>query len=269
MQEVRLQITPEHKTRIRLFVSNDPAVGGRIELGHHIGVLERMTEITSRFSCDELQKADFYSEDNGYEVIKHSSGSGAKDINLNHFPSQMSTFISDGEAQLSVALEHSHGVASLYNGTLDVVQHRRGGPFQGSGSTVVLDDTDRIFTETWVSLGNVSASNKLRHSNKLRLNHPLTVMFGEHKTNGNTRHMVDPLAGKAASIEESLHLQTVRATTSTADELLVNLLHIFGKGELPAQSAEPKSVDLSTLIAPFRPDLTSFNETTLNGMVGP
>ena len=46
------------------------------------------------------------------------------------------------------------------------------------------------------------------------------------------------------------------------------ILHIFGKGELPAQSAEPKSVDLSTLIAPFRPDLTSFNETTLNGMVG-
>ena len=116
MQEVRLQLTPEHKTRIRLWVSDDPAVGGRIELGHHIGVLERMTEITSRFSCAELQNADFYSEDNGYEVIKHTSGSGAKDINLNHFPSQMSTFISDGEAQLSVALEHGHGVASLYNG---------------------------------------------------------------------------------------------------------------------------------------------------------
>ena len=149
-----------------------------------------------------------------------------------------------------------------------MVQHRRGGPFQGSGSTVVLDDTDRILTETWVSLGNVSASNKLRHSNKLRLNHPLSVMFGEHKTNGNARHMVYPLAVATGGIAESVHLQTLRATTSTADELLVNLLHVFGKGELPAQSAQPKPVDLLAMIAPFRPDLTHFNETTLNGMVG-
>ena len=45
-------------------------------------------------------------------------------------------------------------------------------------------------------------------------------------------------------------------------------MHIFGKEELPAESAQPKNVDLSSLIAPFRPDLTRFNETTLNGMVG-
>jgi len=52
------------------------------------------------------------------------------------------------------------------------MQHQRGGPFVAGHGTVVLDDSDRIFTETWVSLGNVSASNALRHSNKLRLNHP-------------------------------------------------------------------------------------------------
>lgn len=84
MQEVRLQVSNEHKTRIRLWVSDDPAVGGRIELGHHIGVLEQMTEVASRFTVKELQKAEFYSEDNGYETIRHSSGSEDKDINLNH-----------------------------------------------------------------------------------------------------------------------------------------------------------------------------------------
>jgi hypothetical protein len=179
----------------------------------------------------------------------------------------MSTFISDGESQLSVALEHGHGVASLYNGTLDVVQHRRGGPFQGSGSTVVLDDTDRIFTETWVSIGNVSRSNELRHSNKLRLNHPLVLMFGEHKTNGDTKHKVDPLAGNISGLGDSVQLQTVRATSSTADELFVNLLHTFSKAELPAHKAQPQPVDLLSIISPFRPELTTFNETTLSGLV--
>ena len=37
MQEVRLQVSAEHKTRIRLWVSADQAVGGRIEIAHRIG----------------------------------------------------------------------------------------------------------------------------------------------------------------------------------------------------------------------------------------
>ena len=90
-------------------------------------MLEQKSEIISRFTVADLQRASFFSEDNGYEVIRHRSGSGDSAIPLNHFPSQMSTFLSDGESQLSVALAHAHGVASLYNGTLDVVQHRRGG----------------------------------------------------------------------------------------------------------------------------------------------
>ena len=266
MQEVRLQISAEHKTRVRIWRSKDPAVGGRIELAHRIGVLEPQTEVASRFAVSELHAAEFFSEDNGYEVIRHSSGSEDKDINLNHYPSQMSTFISDGEHQLPVALEHGHGVASLYNGTLDVMQHRRGGPFEGSGSTVVLDDTDRLLTETWLAVGNVSAANRLRHSNKLRLNHPLSVLFGDGVTAAR-KHLVDPLAGQVPSMGESVHLQSVRATSSSADEVLLNLLHVYGEKELPAHLHQPQNLDLAALLKPFRPDLTALNETSLNGMV--
>ena len=271
MQEVRFQISSEHKTRVRLWVSDDPAVGGRIELAHRVGVLEQMTEITSRFTLGTLQNKphSFFSEDNGYEIIEHSSGSGAQDINLNHYPSQMSTFITDGETQLSVALEHGHGVASLYNGSLDVMQHRRGGPFAPGHGTVVLDDTDRILTDTWISLGNASHSNMLRHSNKLRLNHPLLVMFGDPlATNGRKRELNDPLARHASGLDASLHLQTARATSADATEVLVNLLHVYSSHETPSTRAQPKRADLSALLWPFRPDLAGhFNETTLNGML--
>ena len=296
MQEVRFQISSEHKTRVRLWVSDDPAVGGRIELAHRIGVLDQMTEIASRFTLGSLQNKphSFFSEDNGcaahpllccvgctrrgtdgfvrvlrYEIIEHSSGSGSEDINLNHYPSQMSTFITDGETQLSVALEHGHGVASLYNGTLDVMQHRRGAPFTPGHGTVVLDDSDRILTDTWISLGNASHSNMLRHSNKLRLNHPLTVMFGDHgATNGHKRQFTDPLARHATGLDASLHLQTARATSADATEVLVNLLHVYSSHETPSTRAQAKHADLSALIWPFRPDLAGhFNETTLNGML--
>jgi hypothetical protein len=285
MQEVRFQLSSEHKTRVRLWVSDDPAVGGRIELGHRIGVLDEKTEVTSRFTVRELAGAEFYSEDNGYETIRHSSGSGATDINLHHFPSQMSTYITDGTDQLSVALEHGHGVASLYNGSLDVVQHRRGGPFEGHGGTVVIDDTDRIFTHTWVSIGNVSRSNELRHSNKLRLNHPLMVMFGCDPASPGCKpptsfKKVDPVASKFGSaggegLPKPVHLQSVRATSENATEVLLRLLHVYGSTEQPAAASKAVSVDLGKLLAPFEgigsaaaaKGFTHFNETILNGMI--
>ena len=179
----------------------------------------------------------------------------------------MSTFLDDGVAQLGVALERSHGVASLYNGTLDVVQHRRGAPFEGSGSTVVIDDTDRLFTQTWLSVGNSSTANTLRHSNKLRLNHPFDVMFAAGpSTTADSPLLVDPIKN-AQSVPASVHLQTVRATSSSADEVLLNLMHVFGSAEQPAAATKPMSLDLGSLLKPFRPALTSFNETTINGMI--
>ena len=92
-------------------------------------------------------------------------------------------------------------------------------------------------------------------------------MFGDSKTNGAKRQLVDPFAGEAAGLPDALHLQTVRATTSGAEELLVNLLHVFSGNEQPAASAAPQRADLPSLLAPFRPDLVDFNETTLNGML--
>ena len=290
MQEVRLQLSAEHKTRIRLWVSDDEAVGGRLELGHRLGVLEQKSEIISRFGVAELQRASFYSEDNGYEVIRHASGSAETAIPQNHFPSQMSTFLSDGEHQLSIALAHAHGVASLYNGTLDVVQHRRGGPFSGSGGTVVIDDSDRIFSETWVAIGNVSRSNTLRHANKLRLNHPLQVLFAPtgrgrpasrattgHASDGRLTHGAnsvgerapgdDPLASVVKGLPSNVLLQGARATSSSRDELLVSLLHVFGEGESPAGASQPVDIDLAALLRAFRPELSQFDETILNGLI--
>ena len=74
------------------------------------------------------------SEEESNPIYKSNPADG---IATHHYPSQMSAWIADSSTQLSVALERSHAVASLTGGTLDVVQHRRGGPFNGNGGTVV------------------------------------------------------------------------------------------------------------------------------------
>jgi hypothetical protein len=115
MHEVRLQISSEHKTRIRLWQSDDPAVGGRLEFAHRIGVLEPRTEVATRWVLGDGAAADaaddsyvLFSEDNGYEKIPHRAGTGADRIPQNVFPSQMSAYMMYARAVLcliaSVAL---------------------------------------------------------------------------------------------------------------------------------------------------------------------
>lgn len=43
MEEVRIQVSAEHRTRIRLWKSADPNVACRLELGHRIGAITDMS----------------------------------------------------------------------------------------------------------------------------------------------------------------------------------------------------------------------------------
>lgn len=277
MQEARFQIDGEHKTRVRLWISDDPAVGGRLEFGHKIGVLEQQTEILSRFTVKQLSTATFYSEDNGLQTVAHRSGcpnctADPGEIAYRHYPSQMSAFLSDGTSELAIALEHSHAVASLINGTIDVVQHRRGVALTGVDGNLAMDDADRVFTQTWVSLGPVNSSNRLRQSNKLRLNHPLALMFEvgskEHQAEvgrGSPQQQLHDRRQAGDGLPSQIHAQSVRATDPNASQILVNVMHVCDKGSEPASDSQPVSVDLAALLAPFR-SLTSFEETTINGV---
>ena len=276
MHEVRIQPSPEHKTRIRLWQSNDPDVGGRIEFAHRIGVLEPHTEIASRWLLDDMQSTDMtlYSEDNGLEKIPRTAGTGSNNIATNVFPSQMSAFIAtsddsdnDGGTQLSVALDRSHGVASLTNGTLEVIMHRRGGPFEGSGGTVVLDDTSRMFAQSWISVGNRTASNRLRVAMKQRLNHPLVLASSPFKAFGGAG--LPPARGAGGigkGLPRSLHLQSVRAASASNEKLLLRVQHMFTMGE-DDELSKPQPLDplgiLETLRS-FKPG--ALLEMTLDGM---
>ncbi len=297
MQEIWLQISAQHKTRIRLWVSEDPAVGRRLELAHRIGVLEPLQDLVSRFTVPALQGIQgvtFVSEDNGYEKVEHEPGTGGN-IAEHHYPSQASAFIrgpvtggaesaEDEPLQLSVALDRSHAVGSMIGGTLDVIQHRRGLPYLGSGGTVVLDDTDRIFTHTWISVGGATQANRDRVSMKLRLNHPLQLFFGvaaANKTrNGDgtggaaasaLRHRsllarVDR-AGVSAALPTNLHLQSVRSvgapSIAQGGGVLVRIRHMFAAGEDKELSA-PSEVDVLAL---FGGAAAKATEVTLTGIL--
>ena len=191
-------------------------------------------------------------------------------IATHYYPSQQSCFLANSSTQLSVALDRSHAVGSLLPGTLDVVQHRRGGPYTGSGETVVLDDVERIFTQVWIALGSKTPANRQRVSMKQRLNHPLILAAGAVPKK---LAAVPPLSagGKVAAggidgLPSAVHIQSLRATGPTGASLLLRLQHMFTVGEDSTYSV-PQPVDVAKLLSAVRP-VKSVAEVTLDGMKG-
>ncbi len=456
VQEVRLQVTDEHRTRIRIWVTKDPDVGRRLEIGNRIAVLAEMTDIAARISApavhpnslhpdydtragvnacaqrctlpidplrldsakqcearcnsvstfskhteggaksesesesgaskcrvyvyfsantaDErwrnvcmllstaaaadfgrtspaswtpetgvtsglrLPSGLFFSEDNGYETIPHIPGFTNHDqpsggIAENHYPSQVSAFLRTGNKtvrarnsnhnsatttissgsssgsgssrgrgrnnghgragssssssssssspdspgaaavdglQLSVALDRSHAVASLADGQLDVVLHRRGGPFAGTGGTVVLDDVDRVSPELWLSVGEAMLDNRRRHQNKALLNRPPQLFFGAAPISL-LKPDVTAAQGYKAGLPDNLSLQAARATQSDAGEALLRLRHLYSTADaaLDPHLAAPVKVDLAALLRALglRTPNGNVTETTVDGML--
>ena len=69
-------------------------------------------------------------------------------------------------------------VAHVARGSLDVMQHRRALPFRGAvaGHTpVVLDDADRLFSRTWLSIGGRTTANRLRMAGPRATSTPLAL----------------------------------------------------------------------------------------------
>ena len=291
LHESRLQITAEHSERIRLWQTDDPELGRRIELGVSVGPLEPMTELFSRFTLLEAvdlakqsrvahtvgaaDAADatvpqLYTEDNGYEAIARGMAPADERAPLGPhiFPSQQSAFLRAGGHQLSIALDRSQGVAHVAAGKIDLFQHRRSLPFRGQiiGHTpVVLDDTDRIFSRSWLSIGNVTAATRARHEHKRRLFAPPVLLYGRvdalRVAAEATRDqaMVPPLG-------DALRLQSVRSTGANASEMVVRVQHMYAVGEDPQRSVR-QSFDLDALLRTLVPARTpvGVQETTLDG----
>eukprot|EP01047_Picozoa_sp_COSAG01_P006875 COSAG01_NODE_253_length_20220_cov_22.308196_14_plen_613_part_00 len=290
LQEVRLQITPyESKTVLRLWVSDDPAVGRRLEIQNHVGVLEQNTEIVSRFTTD-IDNRDssgrpvMYSESNGYELERRVYNSSrlpngtdlAGTLAVNYWPSQMSALIRTGgdfaqqHQQLSIALDRSHGVSTTPNrGVLEVMQHRRT-INHGVSPAVVMDDASRVVTQIWLSIGEAVETNRARHALKLRLNHPLVPVFAAAAANSSVT-LVDqfPVDIPKQAVPAGLYLQSVRALDAHATSMVARVMSTYTSTErdpvYSAPSYRPK-VDILGALGLRRRSSLNCTEVSLTAM---
>jgi len=151
------------------------------------------------------------------------------------------------------ALGRSHGVASFSNGSVDVFQHRRAIPkHPGKTGSVVLDDTDRIFSQIWISLGQTTTSNRDRIAMKLALARPPALAFGTTPVAPTATSSATATATSGASratpiLPAGVHLQSVRASDPNISALVFRLQHLYADGEDPIYSTS-MPVDPATVI---------------------
>ena len=159
------------------------------------------------------------------------------------------------------------------------MQHRRSLPFRGSidGHTpVVLDDTSRLLSTTWLALGDAVTSNRMRQEGKMRRYAPPVLAFAPLSSLTTTTNNPPPSLSRAL-LAPSIRLQSVRMLNPNGTEWLLRLQHMYAAGEDPTLS-KAQAVDLEAIIKAVLPPTAAKRngggaasawkvlETTLDGM---
>jgi hypothetical protein len=126
----------------------------------------------------------------------------------------------------------------------------------------------------WVAVGPKLQANRQRISMKMRLNHPLALVFGAAPASvtANAKlHAPEGSSGRGVgSLPPGIHLQSLRATspataTNSSSEVLVRFQHLWAAHEDPALSV-PQPLDIAKLFSTAAA-LTNISEVSLSGLV--
>ncbi|XP_036420170.1 lysosomal alpha-mannosidase isoform X2 [Colossoma macropomum] len=131
VQEVRQQFSPWVSQVVRLYESSR-----ELELEWTVGPIPVDDgfgkEVITRFDSNISSAGYFYSDSNGREVLERRKDYRptwdliqTEPIAGNYYPINSRAFIKDDKAQLTVVTERSQGVSSIYNGSLEIMLHRR------------------------------------------------------------------------------------------------------------------------------------------------
>lgn len=224
-------------------------------------------EVIVRYTSDMQSGGLLYTDSHGlefaervYNVISNQF-EVENPISGNFYPVSTAGYITDKKSTMAVLPDRGQGIASLTNGTVELMVHRRlltDGDQKGVGEP--LDDATAIGTKHLLVYDSATtAAAKIRQS-ALKYEHPAVVLVSS-----------DPVAvwpewtPMVTALPENIHLLTLQVTQyNIADgaQILLRLHHIMAVDEDPTLS-EPVTLDLQKLFADWT--ITAASEMTLSG----
>lgn len=256
--------SPNVSQVIRLY-ANEPV----IHIHNTITVAKENREIITRFSTSldntEGGKPVFYTDNNGFYLQKrvfNMTSWGIENVTEpvagNYYPMPTSVSIQEaaGNYQLNIVGDRAHGAASLSQGEVEVMMHRRCAIKGG----IPLNDLSTIHTSLWLTAGAVAdggAYETLRLSSVVYSQRPV-VLFGSAPSVASWTSRFLPTLPSLSALPPAIHLQSLRPVEGG---VLLRLRHIYDVGEHPTLS-QSVTVDLSQL---FQRSPASVTETILSG----
>ncbi|KAM9494751.1 LOW QUALITY PROTEIN: lysosomal alpha-mannosidase [Clarias gariepinus] len=254
VQEVRQQFSPWVSQVVRLYTESK-----HLELEWTVGPVpvddgvgkEVITRLDSSIECvcvcsDGVGKevdGYFYTDSNGREILQRRKDyrptwnlDQTEPIAGNYYPLNTRAFIKDEQSQLTVVTDRSQGVSSIYNGSLEIMVHRR-----------LLRDDYRGVAEPLSEPGDYYDGLCVRGRLLLALTPPSaaadahrplgqemvfqpTLSFQQGATNSTTQQF----SGLSSALPPAVHVLTLSQWDQ--DSVLLRLEHQFERSESHAQS---------------------------------
>lgn len=241
-------------------------------------------EVISRYSTDLATNATWWTDSNGRDMMERVRDwrpdfnyTPVEPVAGNYYPvpAAIATVDTSRGIGLSVSTDRSEGGSSIFDGSLELMVHRRlqhddgwgvGEPlnetgFNANGTGLVIRGVHRV------SLGPAAGAAAARRINMQHSMFPPLLRFaslgGQTPAEWSQTH-VTTKTGLRASLPDNVHLMTTHSqgvdSGSGKQSLLLRLAHLFEEGEDGALGTNV-TVSLQPLFAGF--DITSAVERTL------
>ncbi|XP_003972325.3 lysosomal alpha-mannosidase isoform X1 [Takifugu rubripes] len=259
VQEVRQRFAPWVSQVVRLY-----AHSRAVELEWTVGPLpiddNLGKEVITRLDTSIKTSQYFYTDSNGREMLQRKTDfrptwhlKQSEPIAGNYYPINSRAFIKDDVDQLTVETDRSQGGSSIYNGSLEIMLHRRLLYDDVRGVAEPLNETSDVFPEGLVVRGRLllfldrpaSAADTYRPlAQKVVLQPLLTFTDGDLQPNTELE-----FSGLQAALPPAVHLLTL--TQWDEDLVLLRLEHQFQRWESKVNS-QPVTVNLQKLFSTMK-----------------
>jgi len=230
-------------------------------------------EVILRYNTDLKSNGTFFTDSNGRELVKRQFNKRpssypelvvSEPVAGNYYPINAMASLDDGDDEFAVLTEVTQGGASLKDGSLEFMVHRRVQQDDSRGVAEPLDETmcgcrlgnSRLGPSDcdcegltmrgrhWLVLDTVANANKLRRSLSERQNFGPTLAFGP----GGMRVQRESFSALASKLPSNVKLQTLTNNYASVNEgkLLFRLSHLYSVGE-HSELSKPVTVDLTSL----------------------
>jgi len=271
VQEVRRYFQTELSQVIRLFAGQN-----YIEVEDIVGPIDisdgKGKEIVTRYTTNFASNGVWYSDSNGIELMERRTNyrpswnyTVEEPVAGNFVPVNAITAINDPaqKLQLTVIVDRSRSSASLSNGELETMLHRRCLVDDGRGVGEPLNETTIMASKEWLVFSNMTEAASIYRPLAKKVYHPFLLAFGSATSSvaSWTSQYKTTYAPLGLTVPENV--QILNFVPLGGGNYILRLHHIYQAGE-DATLAKPVTVDIANLLNGAV--IASISETQLTGV---